>query len=114
MTNSLSNSDERPSLRMDVPLTASDAERIATAIEAELAPSTRRTYAVAWRVWERWCRGRGINPLPAPPEALAAFLAERAEAGLTFGTLDGYSPRYHVSAGQRPVTPTGRTGLLIV
>jgi len=39
---------------------------------------------------ERWCRGRGINPLPAPPEALAAFLAERAEAGLTFGTLDGY------------------------
>ena len=70
-------------------MTASDAERIATAIGAELAPSTRRTYAVAWRVWERWCRGRGINPLPAPPEALAAFLAERAEAGLTFGTLDG-------------------------
>lgn len=28
--------------------------------------------------------------LPAPPEARAAFLAERAEAGLTFGTLDGY------------------------
>jgi hypothetical protein len=28
--------------------------------------------------------------MPAPPEALAAFLAERAEAGLTFGTLDGY------------------------
>jgi integrase len=28
--------------------------------------------------------------LPAPPEALAAFLTERAQAGLTFGTLDGY------------------------
>jgi hypothetical protein len=70
MTNSLNNSDELPSLRTGVPLTASDAERIATAIEAELAPSTRRTYAVAWRVWERWCRGRGVNPLPAPPEAL--------------------------------------------
>jgi integrase len=71
-------------------LTASDAERIATAIEAELAPSTREMYASAWRQWERWCRGRGINAMPAAPEALAAFLAERAEAGLTFGTLDGY------------------------
>ena len=30
-------------------LTASDAERIATAIEAELAPSTREMYAGAWR-----------------------------------------------------------------
>ena len=34
-------------------LTASDAERIATAIEAELAPSTRQMYAGAWRQWER-------------------------------------------------------------
>src|ERR671911_1855703 len=71
-------------------LTASDAERIATAIEAELAPSTRQMYAGAWRQWERWCHGRGLNALPASPEALAAFLTERAEAGLTFGTLDGY------------------------
>jgi integrase len=71
-------------------LTASDAERIATAIEAELAPSTRQLYAGAWRQWERWCHGRGLNALPASPEALAAFLTERAEAGLTFGTLDGY------------------------
>ncbi|WP_169799247.1 tyrosine-type recombinase/integrase [Nocardioides jensenii] len=76
--------------RTDVSLTTADAERIATAIEAELAPSTRATYDCAWRQWERWCQGRGINPLPAPPDALAAFLAERAEAGLTFGTLDGY------------------------
>jgi integrase len=71
-------------------LTASDAERIATAIEAELAPSTRQMYAGAWRQWERWCHGRGLNALPASPEALAAFLTDRDEAGLTFGTLDGY------------------------
>jgi hypothetical protein len=71
-------------------LTAGDAERISTAIEAELAPSTRQMYAGAWRQWERWCQGRGLQALPASPEALAAFLAERAEAGLTFGTLDGY------------------------
>jgi integrase len=82
--------DQLPLPRTGVPLTASDAERIAVAIEAELAASTRQMYAGAWRVWDRWCRGRGINPLPAAPEALAAFLTERAEAGLTFGTLDGY------------------------
>ena len=90
MTNSLIRPEELPLPDSGVSLTASDAERIATAIEAELAASTRATYDCAWRQWDRWCQGRGINPLPAPPQALAAFLAERAEAGLTFGTLDGY------------------------
>lgn len=71
-------------------LTEADAGRIATAIEAELAPSTRAMYAGAWRQWERWWRGRGLAALPAAPAALAAYLTERAEAGLTFGTLDGY------------------------
>ncbi|GAA4807937.1 tyrosine-type recombinase/integrase [Nocardioides caeni] len=71
-------------------LTATDAERIATAVDAELAASTRETYACGWRQWERWCSGRGIQPLPAPPEGVAAFLAERAEAGVHFSTLDCY------------------------
>lgn len=52
--------------------------------------STRVTYACGWRQWERWCHGRGINPMPAPPEAVAAFLAERAEAGVHDCTLDCY------------------------
>ena len=81
---------ERPLPPAQVGLTAADAERIATAVEAELAASTRKTYAIAWRQWERWCSGRGIPPLPAPPEAIAAFLAERAEAGVHFSTLDCY------------------------
>lgn len=76
--------------RARVGLTATDAERIATAVEAELAASTRETYDCGWRQWERWCRGRGIQSLPAPPEAVAAFLAERAEAGVHFSTLDCY------------------------
>ena len=71
-------------------LTEADAGRIATAIEAELALSTRAMYASAWRQCERWCRGRGLDALPAAPEALAAYQTDRAEAGLTFGTLDGY------------------------
>jgi len=90
MTNSLIRLEELPLPDPGVALTAADAERIATAIEAELAPSTRETYACGWRQWARWCEGRGISPLPAQPEALAAFLAERAEAGLHFTTLDAY------------------------
>ena len=69
-------------------LTVRDAERVATALEANIATSTRTVYASAWRGWEAWCRSRGITALPASPEALAAYLAERAEAGLSYGTLD--------------------------
>jgi len=82
----------RAALRADQPdlpgLTARDAERVAAAIEADLAASTRTTYASSWRQWEAWCDGRGVAALPAAPELIAAFLAERAEAGLTFGTID--------------------------
>lgn len=82
-------------------LTASDAERIATAVEAELALSTRQTYDISWRQWERWCSGRGLHPLPAAPEALAVFLTEKATSGLTFGTLDGYcSGIAHATTGR--------------
>jgi len=90
MTNSLFSSTVPESPPTPYGLTAGDAERIAIAVDAELAPSTRQMYASAWRLWKRWCQTRGIVALPAPPEALAAFLTERAEAGLTFGTLDGY------------------------
>jgi len=70
-------------------LTAGDAERIAAAIDAELSDSTRTTYASAWSQWDTWCRRRGVTALPADPELLAAYLAERAESGICFGTLDG-------------------------
>lgn len=70
-------------------LTAGDAERIAAAIDAELTESTRTSYASAWSQWDTWCRRRGVTGLPAVPEALAAYLAERAESGICFATLDG-------------------------
>jgi integrase len=70
-------------------LGTADLQRIAAAIDAELAQSTRTTYASGWRSWEAWCRRRGLGPLPAEPDALAAYLTERADAGLCNGTLDG-------------------------
>lgn len=69
-------------------LTARDAARVAAAIEAELAPSTRIVYASAWHKWEEWCEARGIVAMPSDPDALAAYLAERAEEGLTYASID--------------------------
>ena len=69
-------------------LTARDAERVAAAVEAELAASTRTVYASAWHRWEEWCDARGITAMPSHPDALAAYLAERAEEGLTYASID--------------------------
>lgn len=97
MTNRATDTAPRPhtaSRSASLPGTATglrldDLHRIAVAIDAELAPSTRTTYASGWRGWETWCRRRGLVPLPADSDALAAYLTERAARGLSNGTLDG-------------------------
>ncbi|EGD41021.1 phage integrase [Nocardioidaceae bacterium Broad-1] len=80
------------------PLTAEDVERIAAAITATHAATTRTVYASAWRRWERWCTHRGIAPLGeegpgagrrgADPVAVCAYLAETAADGLSAATVD--------------------------
>jgi integrase len=70
-------------------LTETDATRIAAAMSAALADSTRTVYGHAWRVWERWCSTRALSPLPASAAAICAYLTERAEQGASAGTLDG-------------------------
>ena len=91
-------------------LRPADLQRIAAAIDAEVAQSTRTTYASAWRGWELWCRRRGLVPLPADPDALAAYLTERAESGLCNGTLDGdcaaIAHRHHQEGLGDPTTAT--------
>lgn len=54
-------SDEADPLPPGLPdgLTVEDAQRIAAALSAAHADSTRATYAHMWRVWERWCTHRG-------------------------------------------------------
>jgi integrase len=69
-------------------LTALDAERIALALEADLSPSTRKVYACVWSLWVAWCHHRDLTPLPANPAAIGAYLAERADAGYSYGTLE--------------------------
>jgi integrase len=78
----------RPSQDLPDGLTVDDAVRIAAALDAAHAESTRRIYAHTWRVWERWCTARGIPALPADPHALAAYLVERAATGTAVASLN--------------------------
>ena len=93
-------------------LTAHDFTRIAAALEAELAATTRTAYASAWRQWERWCQARELPPLPAAPQAVAAFLVERAETGLTYGSIEmAFSAITH--AHQREGLPAPATDITL-
>jgi hypothetical protein len=69
-------------------LTDTDATRIAAAMSAALADSTRTVYGHAWRGWGRWCATRGTTPLPATPASVCAYLVERAEHGASVAVLD--------------------------
>ncbi|MGC3952670.1 MAG: hypothetical protein QM804_00170 [Propionicimonas sp.] len=53
MTTSPDTPEQLPVADARVGLTALDVERIAAAVDAELAASTRETYACGWRQWER-------------------------------------------------------------
>jgi integrase len=48
---------------------------------AARADSTRRAYRRQWAAFAAWCEGRGFTALPAAPEAVALYLADRAGAG---------------------------------
>ena len=52
--------------------------RIAEAAEASHSPSTLRNYRAAWDRFAAWCDREGLASLPAAPETVAAYLAERA------------------------------------
>jgi hypothetical protein len=69
-------------------LMVDDAIRIAEAITASHAESTRSVYAIAWNQWERWCAAREVTALPAAPAMICAYLTARAAQGLSVGTLD--------------------------
>ena len=60
---------------------------IAEAVERSRRPATRRAYAGAWKRFRRWARSEGLEPLPADPLTVAAYLTQRAAAGLSMSTL---------------------------
>ena len=53
-----------------------------------LAPNTLRAYRTGLDAFRDYCAERGVEPLPASPETVAAFLAAQADAGLKVSTLE--------------------------
>ena len=60
---------------------------IAEAVERSRRPATRRAYAGAWTRFRDWAGREGLEPLPADPLTVAAYLTHRAAAGLSMSTL---------------------------
>ena len=51
----------------------SEADAIQAAADSALAPATRRAYRSLWQGFDRWCRSRGYDALPAAAVAVAAI-----------------------------------------
>jgi site-specific recombinase XerD len=55
-----------------------DTERAREFIQASKAESTLRGYRADWQEFCAWCKGQHVGPLPASPEAVAAYIADCA------------------------------------
>ena len=53
---------------------------VETYLENARSRNTIRGYRSSWRQFEPWCNARGISALPASPETIAAYLADRANS----------------------------------
>ena len=76
-------------------------------VQNEKSAATRRSYAFDWDDFERWCRARAGNPLPAHQGIVAAYLADLAQRGMkaaTIGRRCNAIAYYHRQAGHEPPT----------
>jgi hypothetical protein len=83
--------------------------------ENEKAESTRQAYRTDFRLFGTWCGDRGLEPLPATPEAVAGYLAHLADSGAKASTISRKvaAIRYaHRLAGLE--SPTGAESLKAV
>ena len=60
-------------------LSAEDNDRLTELHTHELSANTRKSYRVQWSGFVNWAQSRGFCALPAPPDVVAAYLAERFE-----------------------------------
>jgi site-specific recombinase XerD len=96
---------EQPALPAELAATLGLAADFAKASKAK---ATQDAYTSDWRIFELWCRARGLSALPASAAALCGFLADEASAGRRASTLGRRlaAIRYfHRAAGHD--TPTG-------
>ena len=73
------------------------ARRVVDAAQDSHSAVTRRNYLAAWRRFSEWANREGFGAMPALPETVAAYLAERAANGLSPASLrlDRAAIRYH-------------------
>ena len=96
---------EQPALPIELTTTL---ELAADFARASKAKATQEAYGSDFRIFESWCRPRGLRALPATAESLCAFLADQATLGKRASTLGRRlaAVRYfHRAAGYD--TPTG-------
>ena len=77
------------------------------------APSTRKLYALKWKLFSTWCGNRNLNPVNCPVGTVLEFLQDRFSAGLSPSTLKVYVAA--ISAYHTPLagTSVGRDPLII-
>ena len=68
-------------------LTAADQAAIHNYALAEKSAATRRAYRSDFTAFTTWCGRRALQPIPAAPETVAAFIADQANAGFRASTL---------------------------
>ena len=51
------------------------------------SPNTTRSYASQWRGWEAWCVNRSRQAMPAHPDDIRDYLAQRSDEGVSLSTL---------------------------
>ena len=68
-------------------LSEADRERVAEDVAASHSGRTLHEYAGHLRRFVEWCEGRGLEPMPADPEAVALYLRQLADEGRTVSTL---------------------------
>ncbi|XP_058653777.1 uncharacterized protein LOC131553263 [Onychostoma macrolepis] len=74
------------------------AQLIASCLSAEVvetilqsrAPSTRKLYALKWRLFTSWCGDRQLDPVYCPVGTVLEFLQAQISTGLTHSTLKVY------------------------
>ena len=79
------------------------------------AANTLRAYQSDWKQFEAWCDERGLEPLPARPEAVATYLAALATAGRADSTITRHCAAIAWKHGQEGlVAPQVRDGRRVV
>jgi site-specific recombinase XerD len=84
-------------------------ERVREYVRASKAENTLRGYRSDWRHFCSWCESRGLVPMPAAPESVAAYIAECAghlKAGSIQRRLNAIAEA-HKAAGLETPTHAG-------